>query len=285
MQSLKGLSKPVGIHSNKYSRGSVLIIGGSEKFSGAMFMASFAAENAMAALRTGTGYVTIAAPEPIINLASRISPVFILRKLTGNTAKDLKTIASVRHNVLVLGPGLDGSEKPQFLKSVLKAEGDKAIVVDGAMLHFLKGNKKLIGSNMILTPHDGEFGMLTGESLEGKSPDARLRAVKDFMRGSKCTLVLKGHETIIAKGRKIKVNRSRTPALATMGTGDVLCGMIAAYAASGLGSFESAFAAVRAHSMIGDALYRKKGMHIIATDVIEAIPDVLKRFDKIDKAR
>ena len=113
------------MHSNKYSRGGVLIVGGSEQFRGALFMASFAARNALTALRTGTGYVTIAAPSHIIDLAGKVSPVFILRRLTGNTTQDLNTIASVRHNVLVLGPGLDGATSTKFLKRVLKAESGK----------------------------------------------------------------------------------------------------------------------------------------------------------------
>jgi NAD(P)H-hydrate epimerase len=92
--------------------------------------------------------------------------------------------------------------------------------------------------------------------------------------------VLKGHFTVITDGSSVKVNKAGSSALATMGTGDVLDGMIAAYAAVHGNAFESAVAAVTAHSMLGDALWRKKGNHIIAMDLIDALPSFLRKFDK-----
>lgn len=287
MQGLKGFSKglfitdkdikaataPTGIRSNKYSKGSVLVVGGSNEYKGAMLMA------ALAALRTGCGYVTIAAPRRIIDIASKLSPVFVVRELNGAAEHDAKTVASVRHNVIVLGPGLDPSTNTKFLNSVIKNE-EKAknnIIIDGAILKLVKK----FGSNMSLTPHDGEFKAMTGINLERKSFTERVKAARSFAKTHKCTLVLKGHETIIAKGNRIKVNVSKSPVLATMGTGDVLCGIIAAYAASHHDPFESAVAGVCVHSVAGAMLYKKKGLHITAQDVIDAIPDVLKRFDVI----
>lgn len=93
-------------------------------------------------------------------------------------------------------------------------------------------------------------------------------------------MLLKGHETVVTDGKRIRVNRARTSALATMGTGDVLAGMIAGYAATGADIFDAALAGAYLHSRIGDELAKRMGSHIISIDVVESIPSILKRFDK-----
>ncbi len=296
MQSLKGLSKkliatdkdigiatsPVRMHSHKYSRGRVLIIAASTEWRGAAVMAAYAANNAIAALRTVSGFVTVAATSESILALSGFSPVFVLRELKGSEDDYVREIDSIRHDSLVMGPGVQNMKMPLFRKLARSAESvNKPLVIDADALGMISKDKKQITSNMALTPHDGEFKKLAGVDLEGKGIGARIEAASSFAKKYGCVLVLKGHETIIADRARLKVNAAKTPALATMGSGDVLAGMLASYAAQHRDLFESAVAAVHAHSLIGDTLFKKKGMHIIATDVIDAIPDALKRFDVI----
>jgi NAD(P)H-hydrate epimerase len=297
MQNLKGFSKglfaskedvrkataDLDIQWNKYTRGSVLIIGGSFEWKGAAEMAFYAANNALAALRTVSGYVTFAASKKMLEAASIRSSVFVLNELNGNADHDIKTIGSIRHDSLVMGPGIpkEGVSRG-LLRKIISLEKKKKnmIVIDAAMIGVMANNKSLINEGMILTPHAGEFRKLTGKNLKNKSIKEKINAVKEFTSKYNCTLVLKGHETIISDGKRLKINISKTPALATMGTGDVLCGIIASYAASHKDPFESAVAGVYVHSAIGDLLFKSKGEHIIATDIIDAIPKVIKEFDK-----
>ena len=95
--------------------------------------------------------------------------------------------------------------------------------------------------------------------------------------------MLKGNETVITDGELLKINVAGTPALATMGTGDVLAGMITSYAALHKNPFESAVAAVHAHSMIADALYVKKGLHITAQHIIDNMAETLRQFDIVKR--
>ncbi|HUC38555.1 MAG TPA: NAD(P)H-hydrate dehydratase [Candidatus Acidoferrum sp.] len=300
MQSLKGLSKgllttdsdirravePISQHSSKKSHGSVLIVGGSEEYFDAPLLAAYAANNATAALRTWSGYVTIIAPRNAAQIARGLSISLIVKDSKGPhiTSKDLALVERTLHDTLVIGPGFtDSNESAEAALKIVANEtkAGKTILVDATALPAFSKRRTLLGSNTIITPHYGEFKKLTGIDLKDARLSARISAATSFASECGCTLVLKGHETIITNGSSLKINISKTPALATMGTGDVLSGIIASYAALHKNPFESAVAGVRTHSLIGDLLFKRKGMHIIAKDVIDAIPDVLKRFDVI----
>jgi NAD(P)H-hydrate epimerase len=276
-------TKPLDMHWNKYSRGSVLIVAGSTELMGAMKMAYYAANNAMAALRTVSGYVTVAAPKDVLIAASDISPVFVIKELDGNVEHDMEAIRSTRHDAIILGPGIPkpGIEAKLIEKIVaLEKSRKNTMVIDGAMISEMAKRKALINERMILTPHTGEFKSLTGVDLKEKSLPIRVKEVEKFVNSHNCTLLLKGNETIVSDGKRLKLVVSKTPALATMGTGDVLCGIIASYAASNGDPFGSAVAGAYVNSVIGDTLFKEKGEHITAIDVIEEIPKIIKEFDK-----
>jgi NAD(P)H-hydrate epimerase len=169
------------------------------------------------------------------------------------------------------------------LKALFDAEkkANRSVIVDGMGLRLVSKYKNLITNNMVLTPHDGEFKALSGVDTKAQSLYKRIYAALDFAKTYGCTLVLKGHDTIITDGKLLKVNRAKTPALATMGTGDVLAGIIASYAALNRNLFESAAAAVYVHAAIGDKLYAQRGIHITAQDVIAELPETMKQFDTI----
>ncbi len=274
--------KPVAMHANKYTRGSVLVICDSFDRQGAPKMAALASESAIAALRCASGYVTIAARRNVLAYAALRSPVYMLKQLTGKLNQDLDVIDGIRHDSTVVGPGLqDGKQERIFLGKVAEIEARKGntVVVDAAAIKIMLEDGIAGRDKMVFTPHSGEFRNAAGIDVSHKDVAARIDAAGAFVEEYGGTLVLKGHETIIASRKKIMVNVAKTPALATMGSGDVLCGMIASLAALGNDPFTSAVAAVRAHSLAGDLLFSRKGMHAIATDIIDVIPETLKRFD------
>ncbi|MDE1810664.1 MAG: NAD(P)H-hydrate dehydratase [Candidatus Micrarchaeota archaeon] len=294
MQSLKGFSKagaadvrratePRRMGSNKYDNGSVLIVGGGREYHGAPLMAAFGASNTIAALRTASGNVTIAVPNRVANAVRALSANMIVRELGSDTLSkaDIKVIGSIRHDVTVIGPGIDTDKKSlEAIHSLIKAEikAGKSLVIDATAIKTLLTSERL-GKHVVITPHTGEFRDLTGLDLKKAGITERIKASVQVAKKLGCVVVLKGHETVITDGKTFKVNVAKTSALATIGTGDVLCGIIASYMASHKDAYESAVAGVHVHSLVGDMLAGKMGTHIIAMDVAEHIPDVLKGFD------
>ena len=278
-------TEPRPMLSSKYTHGRILVVGGSKDYHGAPLIATYAAENAMSSLLTGAGYATIAVPKEVVDPVRKLSMELIVKPLDWDNAEGVvPAIAALKHDALVIGPGLEERESTEFIiTSVIKSEKAKGntIVVDADATRIMAKHKDLLGKNTILTPHDGEFRNLSGINLKGASLEERIKKAISFAKTHGFTLVLKGHETIITNGDLLKINRPETPVLATMGTGDALAGMIAAYSSIHKNQFESAAAAVYAHSKIGDMLYQKKGLHITAQDVISGIPSVLKQFDTL----
>ncbi len=271
--------------SNKYTHGRVLVVGGSKVYHGAPLIASFAAENTMSALLTGSGYVTVAVPREVAEPVRKLGTDLIVKPLDWDDVEGtVASMLAVKHDALVIGPGLQNSETTEkIVEDILKAEKARGnvVVVDSTAMLAMSGHKNLIGKNCILTPHDGEFKSFSGINVKESDPHIRIRKAISAAKSQGFTLVLKGHETVITNGDLLKINRTNTPVLATMGTGDALAGMIAAYAAIHKSPFESAAAAVYAHSKAGDLLYERKGLHIASQDVVAAIPEVLKQFDTI----
>ncbi|MGC8537408.1 MAG: NAD(P)H-hydrate dehydratase [Candidatus Micrarchaeia archaeon] len=279
-------TEPTYLYANKYSRGSVLVIGGSKDYHGAPVLAARAADTAMAALRSGSGYVTVAVPKQIEMLARQQSPGIIVKGFEESPELEGVTeiIHSTKHTAMVLGPGI-ASLKYSYKKlmAIIKYERElgNRMVIDAGAMRALTKYQNLIRNDMILTPHYGEYKSISGTDLSKETLHNKVMSALDFAKRYNCVLVLKGNETIITNGDLLKINIAKTPALATMGTGDVLSGMIGSYAATHADSFESAVAAVYAHSAIGDALYAEKGSHIIAQDIIDYMPSELKRYDTI----
>ena len=279
-------TEPRLLLTNKYGHGSVLVIGGGPVFKGAPILGAYGAANTFAALRTNSGYVTLMAPKSTAPAMSSMSAGLIVRSMASNALQlqDVSAVREIKHDVLLFGPGIDiDMTGYRAFKALLDYEesAGNTVVVDGTGLRLLAKYKDLIGSNMVLTPHDSEFKALSGAEVRDVPLEKRILAAIDFAKNYGCTLVLKGHDTIITNGKLLKINRAKTPALATMGTGDVLAGMIASYSAIHKDLMDSAVAAVYVHSTIGDMLYAQKGLHIIADDIIGELPGMLKQFDVI----
>ena len=108
------------------------------------------------------------------------------------------------------------------------------------------------------------------------SPQQRKKIARDFAKKYKCVLLLKGNRTVVSDGKKVYVNTTGNPGMATAGSGDVLTGMLAAFLSQGLNAFEAAKWGAYLHGKAGD-LAAKKGSKtsLIASDLIETIPAVL----------
>jgi ADP-dependent NAD(P)H-hydrate dehydratase / NAD(P)H-hydrate epimerase len=234
---------PLGPQGHKYSRGLVHCLAG--QMPGAIALA------ASAAARAGAGYVRVSTMRSIDGLPSAI------------VQTETAALTDPRIGCVLVGPGL--GEAPQVLTLALTTP--KPIVIDADAIGLIGEPERLRGHDTILTPHEGEFKRLFGE-IAGSKAERALEAA----RRSQSVIVYKGPDTLVAAPDGRLGFAPPAPAwLATAGTGDVLAGIVAAFRARGLGSFEAACAAVWAHGRAAEGA----GPGMIADDLVAAIPSVL----------
>lgn len=253
------------IDGHKYRRGHALVWGGA-------VMTGAARLAARAAARIGAGLVTVAAPEAVWPIYAVSLTGIIVHKLT-DAAAFAELLGDPRRNAIVIGPG--GGTTEATRDAVLAALATRRAVVldaDGLTLFADQPDALFaaIAGPAVLTPHEGEFARLFGELAGDKLARARAAAAR-----SGAVVLLKGADTVIAApdGRAI-VNANAPPELGTAGSGDVLSGMIGGLLAQGLDPFPAAAAAAWVH---GEAA-RAFGPGLVAEDIIEILPLVLRRL-------
>ena len=283
---LRVAAVPRSLFSNKSDNGRVLIIGGSAEYHGAPILASTSAYNTLAALRTGAGYAFLYVPQRIQDVARKLSPSLIVRSFgeenigQGRLEGIKKEIESCDSLVIGMGIGREKSTLRAAEKLIDYAlSKNKKIVIDADAIYAVKYLKRL-NKNVVLTPQDREFKELSGKIPERYSEKTRIKAAASLAKKLNACILLKGHNTVVTDGKRVKIVSSKSSALATMGTGDVLSGIIGGYMATGNDAFTAAVAGAYLHSRIGDLLNKEKGNHILSSDLLGKIPEVLKKFDK-----
>lgn len=260
--------RPRAQESHKGSYGHVLLAAGSRRYRGA---AGLAAEGA---LRSGAGIVTLAAIEPVIAAAAARLPECCFLPCPegadggiGAAAAEELLAARAKAQVLLLGPGMGNTPDTRALVRTL-AEGAACTVVldaDGlnAAAALLSAGEALPrpSGSLILTPHPGEMARLTGlpvREIEAGRPEVAVRYAAEWG----CTVVLKGHRTIVAApDGRLWQNATGNAGLARGGSGDVLAGMTAGLAACGLPAPEAAACAVWLHGVAADRTALRLGQY------------------------
>ncbi len=279
---------PRQIDGHKGNYGHVLVVGGSRGMIGAPALA------AAAALRGGAGLATIAAPEVIQLFSASLCPCATSVPLPcgpdGQLAKSAGrefAEAAKAATVLAVGPGMGIGRRQQDL--VLAAiEQDKPLVLDADGLNNLS---KIDGwalrrrCPLVLTPHPGEFARLIGKPVSEIQSARQALAVEAARQWSSAgragtgplVLVLKGVGTVITDGRRVRINVTGNPGMATGGAGDVLTGLVAALLAQAMEPFDAATLAAHVHGRAGDlAADELSQPAMIATDLLERIPKAMR---------
>lgn len=274
------------INSHKGDFGHIFIIGGSAVFSGAAVLCS------LAAMRTGAGLVTLGIPEDSNSAIIKIKPKEVMTFPLPQTKEGSLSFRAYKKindflkniDVLVIGPGLTQNKSTQRLVRKIIANIGTPAVIDADGLNALVGHLNLLRNtqypirNTILTPHPGEMARLLGISIK-KVQNNRKDIAEKFAKDHNLTVVLKGHNTVVADYRgNCYINKTGNPGMGTAGSGDVLTGMVAALLGQGLTAFNAAKYAVYLHGLAGDLAARKKTqLGMIASDIIEKIPEAIKR--------
>lgn len=267
--------KPRAPEAHKGDFGRLLVIGGSEIYSGAPALV------ALAALRTGVDLVFVAAPERAANSIASFSPNLITIGLEGEHLNEsgLDTLRAhiQRSTCVALGPGLGtDSETVNAVTKILDVLRGlrKPALIDADAIKAMGKTQGAAGFPVVVTPHAGEF-----QVLSGRAPSADLRTRSEEARSLAATLkgtvLLKGHVDIISDGERVKLNRTGNPAMTVGGTGDVLSGVVAGLMAMGAPEFQASVAGAFINGAAGDLAMVELGDHLAPSDLVHLIPKIM----------
>ncbi len=260
--------------SHKGCNGRVLIIGGGPYY-GAPGMSG------LAALRVGADLVNIAVPEHVAQVVASYSPVFTICPLgeENNFYGGCKILLpehvphlleiSNNYDAVLIGPGLGSTEGTIEAVNDFVSHCKIPMVVDADAINSI-GSGFRTDVPVIFTPHKGEFVRLGGsDNFEGSD-------VHDLAISMNSIVLLKGETDIISDGETLKLNTTGTVAMTSAGTGDVLAGIVVGLLSKGMKAFDAAYLGAYICGKAGEYGFEERSYGMIATDVIDNIPFVLK---------
>lgn len=282
---MRALLRPLSDDAGKDQRGRVVIVGGSARYPGALLIAC------RAALRCGAGVVTAAAARSVTEQVAGLDPNVTLFPLAEaqpgavavGAAAQLSQFLGERIRALVVGPGLAHSTSTdEFVLAVLRNARSVPTVVDADGLNALaraEDAARALPTRCVLTPHDGEAARLTGQVVPKGAQ--RIAFAERFARDWKCVVALKGPVTVVSDGKRTLVHDAPNAVLGIGGSGDALCGAIAAFLARGLAPLAATVAGVWVHGRAGALLAGEIGQSgALATEIADALPRALREVHR-----
>lgn len=258
---------PRPAYSHKGTFGRVLVIAGSPGMAGAAYF------SALAAYRTGAGLVEIFTVEENLPVLQTLIPEAIVTVYGEENLAERLDAALGRANAVVCGPGLGtGALSRELVRRVLSYDS-APLVLDADALNIISDEKLRLPcrSDTVVTPHVGEMSRLTGKSIADISASL-VETARDFAAEHGVTCVLKDAHSVICDGVHTYINLAGCSAMAKGGSGDVLSGIVAALAASGVGVADSAVLGCFLHGRAGERAAEKHGMHgVLARDIANEI--------------
>ncbi len=252
--AMRNVIGPRSPDSHKGDYGHVLVIGGSRGKTGAAHLA------AAGALRSGAGLVTVATAAGVQDIVASLAPEYMTIPIAeddnGLLADAVDGLLDQARDVIAIGPGLGQAPGTRRFIAALVDRATVPLVVDADGLNAFAGNPGALvgreGRDIIITPHPGEMARLAGLSNHDVQAN-RLAVAREFATSHHLYVVLKGHRTLVATpSGHVYINPTGNPGMATGGTGDVLCGMIAAWLAQLLDAEAACKLAVYLHGLAGD---------------------------------
>ena len=265
---------PLEFDTYKQKRGHVVVIGGSGDYPSAPFL------TAEAALRAGAGLVTVYVPASM-EIVCAPPKALIVKRLpddgrgvfTQSSFDALKLPANVSAVAVGMGMNTAGETVP-FLRALMGSV-QCPLLLDADALNLIAKQPDLLhelGTATVVTPHEGEMKRL--EAAIGLSSErSRIERAEALAKFTALHVVLKGVRTVVMSPHgEYALNLSGSPVLATAGSGDILSGVIAAFAANSGDLFESAKSGVFLHGLLGELDAPFAGRGLIADDLLARIP-------------
>ncbi|HEV2014303.1 MAG TPA: NAD(P)H-hydrate dehydratase [Candidatus Dormibacteraeota bacterium] len=268
---------------HKGTFGTVVVVAGSQGFTGAAYLAS------MGAARSGAGIVRLLVAQSIYPILAQkcteviVGPVpEISPGVVGHASLSGILRGFAGADAGVIGPGLGRDASTRRLVEDLVPRVAAPLVLDADALNLLSEHRTILprlSPQIVLTPHPAEFARLSGVDTGAIQQDRRGIASR-FAKVWNKVVVLKGAGTVIAApDGRVTLNPVATPALASGGTGDVLAGVIAGLMGQKLPPFEAAVTGVHVHSLAGMDLEASLGQAgVLASDLLPQIPRVMERL-------
>jgi ADP-dependent NAD(P)H-hydrate dehydratase len=278
--------KPRAKDAHKGDFGKVCIIGGSIGMSGAAALAG------KAALRAGAGLVRVATPKSVLPIIASIEPSFTTiplpedneGKIASNAINPILNFIP-DNDCLAFGPGVGITGEVRSVLEKLLAQEELRLVIDADGLNNLSKITdwpQITKADCVLTPHPGEMKRLWTGLMRTPLPADRKTIAIEMANRTNTVIVLKGAGTVVTDGKKVCINKTGNPGMATGGTGDVLTGIITALIGQGLSNFDAAVLGVCVHGLAGDIAAKKVGqISLIATDVIDSLGEAFKKLKTI----
>lgn len=257
--------------------GHLLVIAGSEGYTGAPILA------ATAAARAGVGLVTLAVPRSIYRTVASNCPPEVMPRPADFDKLDPTDFAGF--NAVALGPGLGQQARTQKMIWKVVSGWFPPMVVDADALNGIAqgvaGLKKL-HKPLVFTPHPGEMGRLVGKTSKEVQAN-RWEVARGFAKEYEVVTVLKGAGTVIVeKTGPLWVNSTGNPGMAKGGSGDALTGIIGAFLAQGMAPADAALAGVYIHGLAGDLASAAVGERAMLTS--DLIGHLGAAFGTLDEA-
>lgn len=255
-------------YGHKGDYGKVLIIAGSEEYTGAPYITT------QSAVRAGSGLVTLCCPRSIQDvLRGKLAEAMTFSfEENEKLERILKTSNSV-----AIGPGIGVNEKAKEILQLVIKDAKCPLIIDADGLTLLKNNMNILNdrkAQTILTPHTGEMARLTGLSIDYINEN-RIEVAKKYATEWGVILLLKGYRTIITDGKKVLVNSTGNSAMATGGMGDCLTGIISSLVGQGYSCIDATFIGAYIHGFCGDEL-AKSMFSVSACELLNILPKCMK---------
>lgn len=273
--------RPKEKYFKKYDFGLLLVIGGSDFYSGSPAL------NAMAAFRSGVGMARIIAPKRAADIIASFSPNLAAYPLEGKwlESKHLATLIEMTESAkavaegnvaVVIGGGMGRSRETQEAILEYLQQIDCPVVIDADAIHAVGKKPEIaIGKPFLFTPHGYEFFVLTKRKVYQLPIEEQIKIVREEAGRLKTVILLKGKPDIISDGKEVALCQAGSPYMAVGGTGDTLAGICGALMARGIDPFTTAQAAAYINGKAGEIVTQRMKEGLLATELIEAIPEVL----------
>jgi NAD(P)H-hydrate epimerase len=275
---------------HKGTYGHLLVMAGSRGKTGAAILAC------RAAMRVGSGLVTLAAPRSLNTIFASSLAEVMTEPLKDNAEEEMEPLTDQgwhrlldKKSALLFGPGVGVEESTRNALRWLLRNLDVPWVIDADGLNNLAADVERLRDAKtppILTPHPGEMARLIGSDTATVGRD-RVGVARAFARDHRCYVVLKGARTVMATlDGKVFINPTGNPGMASGGTGDVLAGMLAGLLTQGLEAEDALKLGVFLHGFVGDQAARARGeVGLIASDIIEGLPEGLRELQAKGKSK
>lgn len=260
------------LNSHKGDYGRVLLLCGSEGYTGAPVLA------ARAAARTGAGLIFLGVPRSVYPIvAGKLTEPMVFPLPDRNGMLSEEAIPMIlnylrKMDACLVGCGMGQSEGTRAVVQAVLQNATCPVVLDADGINVLSGHINIVrdaACPVILTPHEGEFLRIGGDL------SSRLRGAKKLSRDIGATILLKGHETLIC-GKGCYKNTCGNPGMATGGSGDALAGIILSLLGQGLSPTKAAALGAWLHGTAGDLCATRFGqMGMIPSDLIDMLPRLL----------